>query len=102
MRPGSGSTSFSPIPILSLPSQPWYFDHANDDKSKTLLMESMIHEEKKHFPLPAGAQLPAPINLPKVSPMWSKEDVESLRKGIVSLSKSGNPWKWTNACLTLT
>lgn len=68
-------------------SQGWYFDQANEDKNKTLL-ENMIHEEKKHFTTTATVTNLLPTVTPavavsKVSPMWTKDDVDSLRKGIV-------------------
>lgn len=68
----------------------WYFDHANEDKNKTLL-ENMIHEEKKHFTTTTVASIP-PVATPavavsKVSPIWTKDDLDSLRKGIVSFVK---------------
>lgn len=68
--------------------QTWYnFDHATEDKNK-VLVESMLHEERKHFPSPASGVQPQTVNhnQPKVSSLWTKEDVESLRKGIVCLT----------------
>lgn len=65
----------------------WYFDHTNEDKNKTLL-ENMIHEEKKHFTTTSSVVNIPPVVTPtvavsKVSPIWTKDDLESLRKGIV-------------------
>ena len=50
----------------------------------------MLHDEKKHFPTPNinGNNLAAVtsngIATSKVSPMWTMDDIDSLRKGIVS------------------
>lgn len=67
-------------------------DHAHEDKHKTLNWENMLHEEKKHFsssntvvnatPTTTSSLVPS-----KVSPIWTKDDIASLRKGIVSLSR---------------
>ena len=70
--------------------QAWYYDHGNDEKNKGTL-DSMLHEEKKHFP--GGASAVAVLNaapslsVPKVSPLWSKDDIELLVNGIVSTSR---------------
>jgi hypothetical protein len=48
----------------------------------------MLQDEKKHFPSGQPAQnsstLSATLPVPKVSPIWTKEDIDSLKKGIVS------------------
>lgn len=48
----------------------------------------MIHEEKKHFTTTSSVVNIPPVVTPtvavsKVSPIWTKDDLESLRKGIV-------------------
>jgi len=65
-------------------------DHANEDKNKTLNWENMLHEEKKHFSnsLPMAnppSTATSAVVASKVSPIWTKDDVASLRKGIVSV-----------------
>lgn len=65
-------------------------DHANEDKNKTLNWENMLHEEKKHFSnsLPMAnppSTTTSAVVASKVSPIWTKDDVASLRKGIVSV-----------------
>ena len=51
----------------------------------------MLHDEKKHFPTPTvngnnvTAVTSTTLATSKVSPMWTKDDIDSLRKGIVSL-----------------
>ena len=51
-------------------------------------MENMLHEEKKHFATNTGGNnpptAPSVVAVAKVSPIWTKDDIESLRKGIVS------------------
>ena len=72
-------------------SQVWnmpMMDHANEDKNKTLNWENMLHEEKKHFSniLPVANPPPtttSAVVASKVSPIWTKDDIASLRKGIV-------------------
>lgn len=74
-------------------SQVWnmpMMDHANEDKNKTLNWENMLHEEKKHFSnsLPMAnppSTTTSAVVASKVSPIWTKDDVASLRKGIVSV-----------------
>lgn len=47
----------------------------------------MLHEEKKHFhsnSQPVNSSGTLPIAASKVSPLWTKDDVASLKKGIVS------------------
>ena len=48
----------------------------------------MLQDEKKHFPSGPPAQnsstVSAALPVPKVSPIWTKEDIDSLKKGIVS------------------
>lgn len=74
-------------------SQVWnmpMMDHANEDKNKTLNWENMLHEEKKHFSnsLPMAnppSTTTSAVVASKVSPIWTKDDVASLRKGIVSI-----------------
>ncbi|XP_046438760.1 histone H2A deubiquitinase MYSM1-like [Daphnia pulex] len=77
-------------PWLLESSQVWnmpMMDHANEDKNKTLNWENMLHEEKKHFSnsLPMAnppSTTTSAVVASKVSPMWTKDDVASLRKGI--------------------
>lgn len=49
----------------------------------------MLHEEKKHFATNTTvANVPSTatsaVAVATVSPIWTKDDIESLRKGIVS------------------
>lgn len=47
----------------------------------------MLHEEKKHFPSSSQPVNPTgnlSVAASKVSPVWTKEDISSLKKGIVS------------------
>ncbi len=49
----------------------------------------MLHEEKKHFAsnttvANAPSTATSAVAVAKVSPIWTKDDIESLRKGIVS------------------
>ncbi|KZS04394.1 Uncharacterized protein APZ42_032694 [Daphnia magna] len=77
-------------PWLLENSQVWnmpIMDHTNEDKNKTLNWENMLHEEKKHFSssntvVNAPSTTTSAIVASKVSPIWTKDDIASLRKGI--------------------
>lgn len=67
----------------------------------------MLQDEKKHFPTPAlnGNNLTTVTNTAlatsKVSPLWTMDDIDSLRKGIVSSSLHGFLFKCYNSLLYL-
>lgn len=82
------STAAIMAPVLLARYQVWYFDHSTEDKNKNV-MESMLQEEKKHFLISSSvtpANTPSANTAPKVSPIWTKEDIDLLKKGIVSLN----------------